>query len=84
MLANKHESLRAVPHVQDFVDRVAELSRGSVTVRVENRWNARVDEPSVLRDVADGEADLGWVGTRALDLVGITTFTPLHAPSSTL
>jgi TRAP-type C4-dicarboxylate transport system substrate-binding protein len=30
--------------------------------------------------VAEGDADLGWAGTRVFDTVGVPAFQPLHAP----
>ena len=34
----------------------------------------------MIRDIQAGKADLGWVGGRAFDLVGVPAFGPLHAP----
>ena len=33
-----------------------------------------------MRDVAAGQADLGWAGTRVFDLLGVDALTPLTAP----
>jgi TRAP-type C4-dicarboxylate transport system substrate-binding protein len=67
------------PAVTEFVKLVDELSEGSVQVEVSPEWHSR-GEQLVLEDVAAGQAALGWSGTRALDLVGVDAFRPLHAP----
>ena len=56
------------------------LSGGRLVVRVAPDWKGGDDEARVIKDVAAGEADLGWSGTRAFDLVGVDAFRPLHAP----
>jgi TRAP-type transport system periplasmic protein len=80
VLANNDGNLEGVPSVARFVQRVEKLSGGTLTVRVESRWQGGEDEPRVIQDVAAGRADLGWSGTRAFDLVGVAAFRPLHAP----
>ena len=80
VLANGDGDLTGAPAVQKFVNRVDELSGGSVTVRVDSSWKGGGDEARVLRSVTTGEADLGWVGTRALDQIGFTALTPINAP----
>src|SRR3954453_12665863 len=80
VLANNDSDLTGAPAVQKFVDRVAELSRGTVTVKVVSLWKGGGSEVRVLRSVTTGEAALGWVGTRALDRIGFPTLTPLNAP----
>ena len=62
---------------------VEELSRGRLQIRFENSWGQGRDgnaEVNLIRDVQAGKADLGWVGSRAFDLVGVRAFGPLHAP----
>jgi TRAP-type C4-dicarboxylate transport system substrate-binding protein len=80
MANNNGDSLAGAPAVAHFVDRVAALSGGQLTVRVESSWKGGADEARVIRDVAAGEADLGWSGTRAFDVVGDDAFEPVHAP----
>jgi TRAP-type C4-dicarboxylate transport system substrate-binding protein len=80
VLANNDSDLTGAPAVQKFVDRVAEVSRGTVTVKVVSSWKGGGGEVRVLRSVTTGEAALGWVGTRALDQIGFTTLTPINAP----
>ena len=45
-----------------------------------SRSGAWGGENRVIDDVAAGEADLGWAGTRAFDTLGVDAFRPLHAP----
>lgn len=81
VLANPDgENLAGAPAVQRFVDRVAELSDGKLTVEVKSPWRAIGDEIAVIKDVGAGKADLGYAGTRAFDMVGVNDFQPLHAP----
>ena len=70
------------PAVQYFVDRVKELSDGAVRIDVESGWAYRSPdaEQQVIRDVAAGEIELGWVGTSVFDTVGVTEFEALTAP----
>ena len=68
--------------LQSFVDEVDNVSHGTIRIEFKNRWRAgEVNyETGVIRDVAAGKADVGWVGSRAWDFVGITGFDALHAP----
>ena len=66
-----------------FVDEVERLSSGTIKIRFHNEWLGwpwRRTEAVLIRDVAAGKADLGWVGSRAFDDVGVTSFDALHAP----
>jgi TRAP-type C4-dicarboxylate transport system substrate-binding protein len=69
--------LDAVPGIDQFVKRVAEVSRGRMTVRVDEGGR---DDVAVIREVAAGRVDLGWAATAAFDVVGVRAFQPLHAP----
>ncbi|HWJ53390.1 MAG TPA: TRAP transporter substrate-binding protein DctP [Propionibacteriaceae bacterium] len=80
VLANNDGTMDGVPAVQLFADRIGELSRGRISVTIESEWAGGGDETRVITDVADGNADLGWSGTRAFDLKGVKSFQPLHAP----
>lgn len=81
VLANPDgQSLVGAPAVRRFVERVEELSGGKLTIDVKSPWRDPGDELAVVRDVGAGEADLGWAGTRAFDMVGVNDFQPLHAP----
>ena len=81
-LANFASGLSQVPAVQYFVDRVEELSGGSLRVSVDGEWGGfTVDvEQHVVRAVAAGEIELAWVGTRVFDTLGINNFRALTAP----
>ena len=69
--------------LRPFVDEVERISHGKIEVRFRNQWLGwpwRRTEAALIRDVAAGKADLGWVGSRAWDDVGVTSFDALHAP----
>ena len=69
--------------LRPFVDEVERISGGKIEIRFRNEWLGwpwRRTEAALIRDVAAGKADLGWVGSRAFDDVGVTSFDPLHAP----
>jgi TRAP-type transport system periplasmic protein len=69
--------------LQVFADEVARLSEGKMRIEFRDRWLGypwRRPESAVIHDVAAGKADLGWVGSRAWDDVGISSFNALHAP----
>jgi TRAP-type C4-dicarboxylate transport system substrate-binding protein len=72
------------PHeLQPFADEVARLSDGKMRIEFKNRWLGwpwRRPESAVIHDVAAGKADLGSVGSRAWDDVGVSSFNALHAP----
>jgi TRAP-type C4-dicarboxylate transport system substrate-binding protein len=69
--------------LQPFADEVAHLSGGKVRIEFRDRWLGwpwRRPESAVIHDVAAGKVDLGWVGSRAWDDVGVSSFNALHAP----
>jgi TRAP-type transport system periplasmic protein len=80
LASNDGVDLSGVPAVARFVDRLNQLSSGRLTARVMPAWRGGGNEARVIQDVASGRADLGWSGTRAFDIVGVTSFQPLHAP----
>jgi len=65
-----------------WADEVATRSQGTLRIEFSNYWrNGESDyEQQIVRDVQVGKADLAWVGARALDKLGVTTFEPLLAP----
>jgi TRAP-type C4-dicarboxylate transport system substrate-binding protein len=81
-MANGYSSLNYEPAVAYFVDRVAELSDGALRIEVVNEWAdfASDFEQQIIDDVATGQADLGWVGTRIFDTVNVSSFQALTAP----
>ncbi len=69
--------------LQPFADEVARLSGGTMRIEFRDRWLGwpwSRPESAVIHDVAAGKADLGWVGSRAWDDVGVSGFNALHAP----
>jgi TRAP-type C4-dicarboxylate transport system substrate-binding protein len=82
-MASAYASLGYEPAVQDFVTRLVEISRGALRIEVIDEWGggARTDaEGEVVDAVRTGKADLGWVGTRVLDTLGVRSFQALTAP----
>jgi TRAP-type C4-dicarboxylate transport system substrate-binding protein len=71
-----------VPPIQYFVERVAALSRGAVTIKVLAPWGGYAPnaEAGVIHAVAGGSVQLGWVGTRVFDTLGDPSFDALSAP----
>jgi TRAP-type C4-dicarboxylate transport system substrate-binding protein len=72
----------AVDELQAFVTQVDKLSGGRLRIEVANEWRHgdKHYEQGLFEDVKAGKTDLGWVGSRVLDNVGVTAFDPLHAP----
>ncbi|MDX6719231.1 MAG: TRAP-type transport system periplasmic protein [Solirubrobacteraceae bacterium] len=70
------------PAVAFFRDRVERLSGGRVRIQLDERWarDATAREAPLLRDVARGEADLGWAHAGTFDRIGVDSFQPLEAP----
>lgn len=70
------------PQLVAWADDVGRLTDGSVEIRFENAW--RIDEveyeTGTLDDVQAGDVDLAWVGARAFDRLGVTSFQALLAP----
>jgi TRAP-type transport system periplasmic protein len=69
--------------LRPFADEVERISHGTVKITLRNGWIGwpwRRTEAALIRDVAVGKSDLGWVGSRAFDDVGVKSFDPLHAP----
>jgi TRAP-type transport system periplasmic protein len=81
-MANAYGDLGDLPAIAYFVDRVEELSGGAASIEVIDEWgdSAPDAEEQVVRSVSTGEVDLGWVGTRVFDTLGVTTFQALTAP----
>ncbi len=81
-MANSSSGFHYHPALQLFVDRVAELSDGALRIDVHNEWGAFEPdaEQQIVGDVASGEIELGWVGTRVFDTLGVSDFQALTAP----
>ena len=65
-----------------FAQAVERESRGTLRIHFAHGWRAGDPhyETELIRDVQAGKADLGWVGSRAWDSVGVRDFGALHAP----
>jgi TRAP-type transport system periplasmic protein len=76
------------PAVTVFIERVAELSGGALSVEVVfdvddvgDYWAYLPEgEQEVVRAVAAGDVDLGWAGTRVFDTLGAPAASALQAP----
>jgi TRAP-type C4-dicarboxylate transport system substrate-binding protein len=69
-------------NLDEYAREVESLSDGSVRIEFRNNWRpGEVDtEQGTIEDVREGKVDLGSVGARAFDLVGVDSFQPLVAP----
>jgi len=65
-----------------FAEAVDELSNGSIRIDVREDWRdgENAYERGTVEDIAAGKADLGDVGVRTFDTMGITSFQALVAP----
>lgn len=65
-----------------FAEDVSRLSNGTLEITFKDEW--RLGEPTyeagTLEDVRAGKVDMAWVGARAFDTVGVTSFQALLAP----
>jgi TRAP-type transport system periplasmic protein len=70
------------PAVNYFVHRLEQLSGGTIRIAVTNQWGSYTpdSEAQVIRAVASGRFELGWVGSRVFDTVGDRSFDALSAP----
>ncbi|MDX6480514.1 MAG: TRAP-type transport system periplasmic protein [Gaiellaceae bacterium] len=82
VFANAYGSVKSVPELSGFFANV-KSTRG-LRLECVNGWTKpddRDEERTVLEDVANGAADLAWVGARAVGAVlGIRSLEALHAP----
>ena len=79
---NAGPGLRGTPEIQYFQQRVNDLSRGQISVKIvyEVGGLAMNAEQQVVKDVADGSFDVGFTGTSVFDTLGIPSFQALSAP----
>ncbi len=65
-----------------WAEEVEALSDGALRIEFKSNW--RLDEPDqetgTIEDVQNAEVDMAWVGARAFDSVGVTSFQALVAP----
>ena len=81
-MATVNGDLDFTPQVQYLIERVAQLSDGNVQIDLvfEVGDFAPDAEQQVVRGVADGEFDLGYVGTQGFEALGPKNFVALTAP----
>src|SRR4051794_18816877 len=72
-MAARDSDLGGDPAVADFVARVERVSRGRLQIDALGGWGnfQRGVEQQIVRDVAAGRVDLGAVGTRVFDTLGV-------------
>jgi len=70
------------PQLASWAEEVSRLSGGTLAIEFKDSW--RIGEPryeaGTLEDLAAGKVDMAWVGARAFDTVGVTSFQALVAP----
>jgi len=84
IFANAYARSESAPEIAAFLENVERLAEGRLRVALVNGWTSPHDrdgERTVLKDLASGVADLGWVGARSVGTTfGIRSLDPLHAP----
>jgi TRAP-type C4-dicarboxylate transport system substrate-binding protein len=71
------------PSQQAFIDRMNELSEGSLDLTVTENWQGGggdPDEVAITKAVVAGDIDIAWVTIRSLSAIGITGIDALEAP----
>lgn len=72
------------PSQQAFIDRMNELSEGSLTLNVDDNWTSSggsdPDEVAITKAVLAGDVDIAWVTIRSLSAIGVTGIDSLEAP----
>jgi TRAP-type C4-dicarboxylate transport system substrate-binding protein len=70
------------PQLASWAEEVSRLSGGTLAIEFKDCW--RKGEPryeaGTLEDVTAGKVAIAWVGARAFDTVGVTSFQALLAP----
>jgi TRAP-type C4-dicarboxylate transport system substrate-binding protein len=81
-MATVNGGLEFTPQIKYLLDRVAQLSEGNVQIEVVYEVGdfAPDAEQKVVSGVADGEFDLGYVGTQGFEALGAENFVALTAP----
>jgi TRAP-type C4-dicarboxylate transport system substrate-binding protein len=66
----------------DYANLVSKLSAGAIDVAVTGRWRTGDpnNEAGLVNDVVAGKAELGLIGARGFDTVGVNSFAGLQAP----
>lgn len=71
------------PDQQAFMDRMNELSEGSIALDMNENWTGSggdSDEIALTKAVAAGDVDMAWVTVRSLSALGIEGIDALEAP----
>jgi TRAP-type C4-dicarboxylate transport system substrate-binding protein len=65
-----------------FADSVKKLSAGTIAISVTGNWRPDdlSNEADLVKEVASGKAELGYIGARGFDTVGVNSFAGLQAP----
>jgi TRAP-type C4-dicarboxylate transport system substrate-binding protein len=81
-MATVNGGLEFTPQIKYLLDRVAQLSEGNVQIEVVYEVGdfAPDAEQKVVSGVAEGEFDLGYVGTQGFEALGAENFVALTAP----
>jgi TRAP-type C4-dicarboxylate transport system substrate-binding protein len=81
-MATVNGGLEFTPQIKYLLDRVTQLSEGNVQIEVVYEVGdfAPDAEQKVVTGVADGEFDLGYVGTQGFEALGAENFVALTAP----
>ncbi len=82
-MATRHGISGFMPQIDPYlVNRVAKLSAGNVQIDMVYHVGENVPdgEQQIVRGVAAGRYDLGVVGTRVFDTLGVDSFQALTAP----
>jgi TRAP-type C4-dicarboxylate transport system substrate-binding protein len=68
--------------VAAFADELSRLSNGTLEIEFKQKWRLgdATYEAATLEDVKVGKVDIAWVGARAFDTVGVSSFQALVAP----
>lgn len=68
--------------LDQWAEEVERRSGGAIRIDFKDAWRRREPgvELGIIKDVQQEKVDLGWVGARAFDQAGMTTFEPLLAP----
>jgi TRAP-type C4-dicarboxylate transport system substrate-binding protein len=72
------------PAQQAFIDRLRELSEGSISIDLQENWETGGDaasaEEALTAAVAAGEVDVAWVTMRSLSAIGVIGADSIEAP----
>jgi TRAP-type C4-dicarboxylate transport system substrate-binding protein len=79
-IGTAYSNLSFAPQITYLENRVSQLSGGNVRIQVDGSPAVPDAEQRVVHGVAAGAFDLGFVGTRVFDTLGVRSFQALTAP----